>query len=217
MSLWVIIPVKPLRRSKSRLSTILSEDERALLNFKMLENTLDLLKGIPSVNEVLVISKDPGVLALARTFNAKTLQEDGEPGLNITLKRAIYVAMAYAAQSVLILPADLPLLTKEEINTVIGKLSSSSMMIISPDRHMNGTNMLLISPPDLIEFSYGPGSFERHVRLAQMKNAKIEVCQFSATGLDIDLPEDFELFKKLQAFQPNINFENKLYKGVNDV
>ena len=86
MSLWVIIPVKPLRRSKSRLSTILTEEERALLNFKMLENTLSLLKDIPAVNEILVISKDPGVLALARTFNAKTLQEDGEPGLNISVE-----------------------------------------------------------------------------------------------------------------------------------
>jgi 2-phospho-L-lactate guanylyltransferase len=217
MSLWVIIPVKPLRRSKSRLSSVLTEDERALLNFKMLENTLSLLRDIPSINEILVISRDPGVLALARTFKAKTLQEDGEPGLNTALKRAIYVAMAYAAESVLILPADLPLLTKEEINSVIGNLISSPMMIISPDRHMSGTNMMLVSPPDLIEFSYGPGSFERHVRLAQIKNAKIEVCQFGAVGLDIDLPEDLELFQKLQAFQSVIKNENKLQEGVNDV
>jgi 2-phospho-L-lactate guanylyltransferase len=164
-----------------------------------------------------VVSRDPGVLALARTFKAKTLQEDGEPGLNIALKRAIYVAMAYAAQSVLILPADLPLLTKDEIISIIEKLDSNPMMIISPDRRMSGTNMMLISPPDLIEFSYGPGSFERHVRQAQIKNAPIEVCQFGAAGLDIDLPEDLELFQKMQAFQIVSQHDSKLQKGVKDV
>jgi 2-phospho-L-lactate guanylyltransferase len=208
MSLWVIVPVKPLRRSKSRLSAVLTEDELALLNLNMLENTLNLLKNTSGITEILVISRDPGVLSLARTFQAKTLQEDGAPGLNITLKRAVYVAMAYAAKSVLILPADLPLLSKDEIIEVINKLTTSPMMIISPDRHMSGTNMLLVSPPDLIEFSYGPGSFERHVRLAELKNAKIEVCQLGTFQLDIDLPEDLELFQKMQAFQMVTKKEN---------
>ncbi len=209
MSLWVIIPVKPLRRSKSRLANVLSDDERALLNLKMLENTLNLFNDFTGINEILVVSRDPGVLSLARTFHAKTLQENGEPGLNIALKRAVYVAMAYAAQSVLILPADLPLLTREDINSIIEKLTTSPTMIISPDRRMSGTNMLLISPPDLIEFSYGPGSFERHVKQAQAKNAHIEVCQFGSAGLDIDLPEDLELFQKMQAFQMVKQDENK--------
>ena len=204
MSLWVIIPVKPLRRSKSRLSNVLTEDERALLNLKMLENTLNLFRDFSGINEILVVSRDPGVLSLARTFSARTLQEDGEPGLNIALKRAVYVAMAYAAQSVLILPADLPLLTSDDLNSVIEKLTTSPSMVISPDRRMSGTNMLLLSPPDLIEFSYGPGSFERHVKQAQEKSAHIEVCQFGAAGLDIDLPEDLELFQKMQAFQKGV-------------
>jgi len=37
MTLWAIVPVKPLRRGKSRLSGMLSEDERAHLNEVLLE------------------------------------------------------------------------------------------------------------------------------------------------------------------------------------
>lgn len=202
MSLWVIVPVKPLRRSKSKLTNILSEDDRAILNLKMYENTMKVLKDIKIPHQVLVVSKDSSVLSIARSYNAKTLQEDGDSGLNVALKKAIQVIKAYAAQSVLILPADLPFVTKEDIEGVMEYSIGYSFMLISPDRKMSGTNLLFMSPPDLIEFSYGPGSFERHVRQAQSQNAHLEVRKFESAELDIDSPEDFELYKKL------INFED---------
>jgi len=202
MSLWVIVPVKPLRRSKSKLTNILSEDDRAILNLKMYENTLRALKDIKIPHQVLVVSKDSSVLSLARSYNAKTLQEDGDSGLNLALKKAVQVVKAYSAQSVLILPADLPFITKEDIEGVMEYSVGYSFMLISPDRKMSGTNLLFISPPDLVEFSYGPGSFERHVRQAQAQNVHLEVRKFDSAELDIDSPEDFELYKKL------INFED---------
>jgi len=203
MSVWVIVPVKPLRRSKSKLTNILSEEERAVLNLKMYENTLNALKDIQIPHQVLVVSKDSSVLSIARSHKAKTLQEDGDSGLNTALKKAIQVVKTYAGQSVLILPADLPFITKEDIEGVMEFSGGFSFMLISPDRKMSGTNILYISPPDLIEFSYGPGSFERHVRQAQAQNAHIEVRKFDNAELDIDSPEDFELYKKLLNFEEN--------------
>ncbi|PKO07569.1 MAG: 2-phospho-L-lactate guanylyltransferase [Chloroflexi bacterium HGW-Chloroflexi-3] len=203
MSLWVIIPVKPLRRSKSKLTNILSEEDRAILYLNLYENTLKALKQIKVPHQVLVVSKDSSVLSLARSYNAKTLQEDGDSGLNLALKKAIQVVKAYSAQSVLILPADLPFITKEDIEGVMEYSVEYSFMLISPDRKMSGTNLLFMSPPDMIDFSYGPGSFERHVRQAQAQNVHLEVRKFDSAELDIDSPEDFELYKKL------INFEDK--------
>jgi len=200
MSLWVIIPVKPLRRSRSRLSDVLTENERTLLNSNMLENTLKILKSIPNIDGMLVVSRDPSVLTFARTFGAKTLQEDGEPGLNLALKRAVIVTKAYSANIIMVLPADLPLITQQEIEVIIKRIDKENKMVISLDRRMSGTNLLLISPPDLIDFSFGPGSFERHVRQAQAKNAEIEVCQLESIGLDIDLPEDLDLYQKMSVF-----------------
>jgi 2-phospho-L-lactate guanylyltransferase len=140
-------------------------------------------------------------LSLARSYKTKTLQEDGESGLNIALKKSIQVINAYSAQSVLILPADLPFITKEDLEGVMNFVADKPFMLISPDRKMNGTNLLFISPPDLIEFSFGPGSFERHVRQAQFHNAHIEVRKFNGTELDIDSPEDLELFQKLVSYE----------------
>lgn len=201
MSLWVVVPVKPLRRSKSKLTNVLSEDERTLLNFQMYENTLKVLTQIKVPHQVLVVSKDSSVLSLARSFKAKTLQEDGESGLNLALKKSIQVIKAYSAQKVMVLPADLPFLNQEDLEGVMKYEVDAPFMLISPDRKMSGTNLLYISPPDLIEFSFGPGSFERHVRQAQAHNATIEVRKFSGSDLDIDSPEDLELFKKLIVFE----------------
>lgn len=36
MSIWAILPVKPLRRGKSRLAGALTEEERAALNEELL-------------------------------------------------------------------------------------------------------------------------------------------------------------------------------------
>lgn len=210
MSLWAIIPVKPLRRSKSRLSDILTENERTQLNSEMLENTIKVLKEVDTIKEILLISKDTSALALARKWGAKTLQEDGEPGLNTALKRAVYVAKAYSAQSIIILPADIPFLSSEDITILLENKPKTSGLVIAPDRHMNGTNALLASPPDLIEFSFGPGSFERHIWQAQKINAQIEVVKLNSAGLDIDDPEDFKLYKKMQTYKDGREASNDL-------
>jgi 2-phospho-L-lactate guanylyltransferase len=160
-----------------------------------------VLTQIKVPHQVLVVSKDSSVLSLARSFKAKTLQEDGESGLNLALKKSIQVIKAYSAQKVMVLPADLPFLNQEDLEGVMKYEVDAPFMLISPDRKLSGTNLLYISPPDLIEFSFGPGSFERHVRQAQAHNATIEVRKFSGSDLDIDSPEDLELFKKLIVFE----------------
>ena len=65
MALWAIVPVKPLRHGKSRLAEVLSQDERADLNQRLLVHTLDTLGIIPEIDQVLVVSRDPAALALA--------------------------------------------------------------------------------------------------------------------------------------------------------
>ncbi|HRJ75818.1 MAG TPA: hypothetical protein PLX90_07460, partial [Anaerolineales bacterium] len=66
MTLWAIVPVKPLRRGKSRLAGTLSENERAELNQKLLEQTLTTLSNLKELDQVLVVSRDPQALTIAR-------------------------------------------------------------------------------------------------------------------------------------------------------
>ena len=175
MALWAIVPVKPLRRGKSRLSQVLSEDERTLLNFTMLGNTLRTLAEVPEIDQVLVVSSDPSALALAREYKARTVQEDGKPGLNTALRRATVIAQMYAAHDLLIIPADLPLITKADIQAFISHAGKSPVIVIAPDRHSDGTNALYMSPAGIIEYRSGAGSFKHHIQQAQKKGSRVEV------------------------------------------
>lgn len=193
MTLWAIIPVKPLRRGKSRLSGVLSLEARTALNHYLLSNTLDILASVREIEYTLVVSRDPEALTIAREYGARTVQEQGSPQLNIALTRATMVAMSHSVQGVLIVPADLPLITVDDIHEVIKRSSDPPVVVITPDRHQQGTNALLISPPGLIHYDFGAGSFQRHCIQAMKAGARLEICERSSVALDIDFPEDLEL------------------------
>ena len=198
MTLWAIVPVKPLRRGKSRLAGTLSEEERTVLNQELLEHTLKTLTGIKGLEQVLVVSRDPHALTVARNFGARTLLEDGQPKLNTALKRATIVAQVYATAGVLVLPADLPLLNQEDVLTLIEKASQPPVVVIAPDRHEKGTNALLISPANLIDYDFGEGSFSRHCERARKAGVRLEIVKLLSLELDLDLPEDLELIRNLE-------------------
>jgi 2-phospho-L-lactate guanylyltransferase len=198
MTLWAIVPVKPLRRGKSRLSSVLSQDERTVLNQNLLVNSLKTLASVEAIDTILVVSRDPAALTIAREYGARTVLEDGSPELNTALKRAAVVAKTYLANEIMVIPADLPLLKKQDVEFILQHSGKPPEIIIAPDRRHDGTNALYINPAGLIQFSYGPGSFERHLNLANKVNARIEIIEIPSLGLDLDLPEDLELLKNIK-------------------
>jgi 2-phospho-L-lactate guanylyltransferase len=199
MSLWAIVPVKPLKRGKSRLASVLNEDERTILNQSMLVNTIKTLNEVSEIDTILVVSRDPYALALAREHNARTVLEDGSPELNTALRRAAMVAQAYQANEILVLPADLPLIKAGDLKDFLARSGKPPEIIIAPDRRHDGTNALYINPAGLIEFRYGEGSFNIHLEAARKANARIEIVEDSAFGLDLDLPEDLEYLRKIET------------------
>ena len=198
MTLWAIVPVKPLRRGKSRLSGTLSEDERTELNRTLLEHTLTTLSELKEVEQVLVVSRDTQALKIAHNYGARTVREDGQPHLNTALTRASVIAQVYATRGVLVLPADLPLISREDILTLIDRAGKPPVVVIAPDRRGKGTNALLMSPAGLIEYDFGEGSFARHCERVKKAGARLEIVELPTLGLDLDLPEDLELVKSLE-------------------
>lgn len=190
MSLWAIVPVKPLRRGKSRLAEVLSEQERTDLNRHLLVHTVDTLSGMSEIEQILVVSRDPAALSLAREHGARTVQELGAPHLNVALTRATMVAKTYTARAVLVLPADLPQITHQDVRTMIEAAKQPPVVVIAPDHRHQGTNALLIDPVGLIEYDFGKNSFERHCQRARQAGATLKVCELPSLARDVDLPED---------------------------
>lgn len=198
MSLWAIIPVKPLKNAKSRLSPVLSPEQRFELAQAMLRHVLSVATAISQVSGVLVISRDTKALAIARELGAKTLQEGAMSNLNPALLRATLVVQSWRADGVLILPADLPFINAQDIGGMIG-LALDRSIVIAPDKARDGTNALLVRPPGAIEFTYGGGSFERHIGRAEAAGLQAFTYESDRLALDIDLPEDLEVYQQILA------------------
>lgn len=193
MNIWALVPVKPLRRGKSRLAGLLSEEQRTRLNRYLLEHTLTVLNEISAIEHTLVVSRDPAALALTREMGGRTVLEDGAPQFNTAIQRATIVAQAHGAQAVMVLPADIPLITPDDIRAFLDLGRDPPVIAIAPDRRQDGTNGLFINPAGLIEYGYGAGSFQRHSERARSAGARLEILNTATFGLDLDLPEDLEL------------------------
>lgn len=203
MALWAIVPVKPLRRGKSRLSEVMTVDERAELNEYLLTHTIREISAVPDIQNVLVVSRDPAALALARDLNARTVQENGSPGLNIALTRATAIAKTYEIRGVVVLPADIPRLSREDIQQLVDRLTDPPVVVVAPDRSRQGTNALAVCPAGLIEYDFGEGSFDKHCRRAREAGARLEICELPSLALDLDEPEDLALVNEELQIKEN--------------
>ncbi len=127
------------------------------------------------------------------------MQEDGAPALNTALKRATVVAQVYASRGVLIVPADLPMMTRSDILALLARATEPPVVVIAPDRRHKGTNALLLAPSNLIEYDFGGDLFQRHCDRARRAGARLEIVDLPSLGLDLDLPEDLELVRHLRG------------------
>ncbi len=196
MTTWAIVPVKPLRRAKSRLSSVLGAEERLELSREMLNRVLEALAKVPEIERTLLVSRDSEAMALARHHGARTLSERPPIDLNQALQQATRAAVGSGASAVLVVPADLPLVTADDLRELVSLAESLPVVVIAPDRRQAGTNALLASPAGLIEYAFGPSSFDRHRALALAAGARVLVCDRPGLALDLDLPEDLGLFRK---------------------
>lgn len=197
MKTWVIMPVKPLLRAKSRLADVLTPAEREKLALGMFEHNLELLSKVPEVDNVLVITRDTKALAVARDYGATTVAESGQPELNPALMRATEFVRTMGADAVMILPTDIPLLCEDDVQQVIRLGELPGTIVLAADRAQDGTNVMLVNPPGAIRYTYGPGSFVAHRSQAELEGLNVRIYESPRVALDVDTAADLELYRRL--------------------
>ena len=100
------------------------------------------------------------------------------------------VTMTYGAKGLLVLPADLPLLTREDVEKIIATEYSDRLVRIVPDQHGVGTNALFIRPPGMLRYKFGKDSLSNHKEEAKRVRAAVHVYRLSNIEFDIDDPDD---------------------------
>ncbi len=190
MTVFAVIPIKALGAGKSRLGAVLDDGARRALNRQFLDHVLSITAQVPGAAMTLVVSADIDVLDAARAAGALALAETGEGGLNAALGQARQKIEALGGTAMLVLPADLPHLGKDDVRALMAGAEQAAV-VIAPDQAGKGTNALLLTPPNVIDFHFGDGSLALHrAAAAQMETGPVLVNR-PGLAFDVDTPEDY--------------------------
>lgn len=194
-----VVPLRSVAGGKARLGEALDAEEREVLVLGMLARTLDVLTGWSPCTRVHVVTQDLQVARIVPSPIVDAIRQTTE-GLNEGIGLGIAAARREGARAVLVLPADLPMLTLEALDVLLDAAdaalaagSGRPLVAIAPSDARNGTNALLLFPPDVIAPCFGEHSFEAHVRAAAVADATLQVITDHRLGFDLDTPEDLEM------------------------
>lgn len=194
----VILPVKPFDDAKERLATGLSPAQRQLIARAMVTDVLAALARAKKVDAVVVISAEPAIAEIAGDV-ADAVIADDRTGHSDAAKAGVAWAIEHDYDRVVMLPGDCPLLDPQELDELIERtwLDEIEFAVI-PDRMGTGTNALVISPPDAIAPSFGPGSRQRHIAMGISAGRRVAEHEVASLALDLDTADDLlELAERL--------------------
>jgi 2-phospho-L-lactate/phosphoenolpyruvate guanylyltransferase len=198
LSTWAIVPVKARSSGKQRLAAALPAQTRTILIRTMLEHVLSVLQGTAGIEQVLILSPDRERLPAAVRVLA-----DAGGGLNAALEAAMPELLAQGATRALIVFADLPLLTPEDVAALIGAAGTADVAL-APDHTGTGTNALSLALPTSFRFQFGPGSRARH--LAEATRTALTAVAIERPGLAFDLDDPADLQQLRSRAHPRYGF-----------
>ena len=167
-----LIPYKP-KNPKTRLSSVLAENERETLAQAMLEDVL----------KALAENCCMPVIVATELFESEIVQitvKDAD--LNQTLNEIL----PNTSRDLMIIMADLPLADEPSLKRV---MSTGKDMAIVPGRG-GGTNVIYLKEPSRFRVNYYGASFQKHLQAAKDAGLSVEVIDSFRLHTDIDEEDD---------------------------
>lgn len=197
----VIIPVRGLYGGKSRLASVLNADERAVLIGAMAKQVIDAVARAGIADSIIVVSREADLLPRLGTSGIRTElvhQPVHSAGLNAAIDLGRRDALRRKADRVLVLSADLPLLTATSIGCLAGDRVPADVTLVT-DRAGVGTNALMLRGEAAIErfpFHFGQDSRRLHREAAaDLATSYSERC-VQEIALDLDTPDDWAMLSR---------------------
>lgn len=196
-----ILPVKRFFRAKQRLGASVADPLRLDLARAMVGDVLSALRDCAAIERTIVVTSEESVAAAASSQGAIVVRDASEEGQSAAVALGIERARADGIERVLCIPGDCPALDPAELEQLLdaAEPAGAGVVVIVPDRHGTGTNGLLLAPPDAISPSFGPGSCERHRKLARAAGASCRLERPASLLLDIDTGEDLAVLRERLA------------------
>lgn len=178
----VLVPVKSFGAAKGRLRGFLSDTERR----RLARWTADrVLAG--AGRHAFVACDDVEVAEWATGHGATVVWGPGL-GLNGAVDEAVAGIAAAGYAQVTIAHADLP--DPRGLSGIGGAGRRAGSIVVVPDRHRDGTNVLSRPTAVALPAQYGPGSFARHLASALGTGRPVTVRVDPFLSVDIDTADD---------------------------
>ncbi len=186
-----ILPIKSFGAAKQRLSGLLGSGSRQALAQAMFQDVLASLRKVPGIDGIAVVTANSVAQSAARGNGIELLFDPDEGGQSAAASIGIEHALEHGFDRVLLVPGDTPLVDAGEISALLASAEADAVdVVIVPDRHLTGTNALLLHPPRAIDPGFGPGSLERHCDRAEAAGVKYRIENVPSLMLDVDTPDD---------------------------
>jgi len=182
MPIAIFIPVKKYTESKERLSTILTNSERADLAKTMAQKTVNAFAQANIASTITVVTNDPNLVIQGARVFVSTLS------LNLALEDAI--ANTMPLDQIMITHADLPRINAGDIELLCMSHSDNSITIIT-DEHGIGTNCLLFASSLRFKFKFGPNSFNLFQQVFKENFFTWESPSITSLQQDLDSDDDY--------------------------
>jgi 2-phospho-L-lactate guanylyltransferase len=161
----------------------------------MLADVLTSLRQASTVDRIVAVSSEPSLLEFARHLGACTVDEGYPRGINGAVEVGTEFCVRQGATALLVLLADLPLVTAEDVDFLFRQTSGDPEVILVPCKEGEGTNALLRVPPFIMAPCFGGGpSLERHLAAARREGIPCRVVEVPRIAFDLDSAADLERF-----------------------
>ena len=184
----IIVPHRGLEAAKTRLAPSLSPEEREALGRQLLVRVLGVVR--EACADVVVISPSRALAEVVEPLGARLVVQRGM-GLNEGLDQARSDALMDEVETLIVLHGDLPNLHAADVDALVVALPADGAgVVIAPDRAGTGTNGLVLRPPGVINFRFGPGSFAAHLEEAARAGVSAVAVNRAGLAFDLDTPAD---------------------------
>jgi len=204
MTLPVLLPLKYVNFSKSRLNEILGQNKKYLV-LALLEDMISLLQKFPEV-ELYLLTKKENLGIIPKDIGVKFIFED-EKDLNRALEKGVSFLKG-KEKKVLILPLDLPFINEDDIEKLI-YISKDEGGAISPSNR-DGTSAIILPLDKEFKLKFGEKSFQKHLTEFEKKKIPVQINYSESLYYDLDTPEDIRRVL-------DIKVESKTYSLLKDI
>ena len=178
----IVVPIKGFEQAKQRLAGRLDPRQRRDLAEAMASTVLDAAAA--GSLHTIVVTDDETVAAWAERRGARTCRPSAS-GLDLAVTEGVARAMELGFRRVVVSHADLPY-----ARSFAAVIEATESIVIVPDRHLDGTNVIALDAGSGFVFRYGPGSFERHRQEARRLTLSLGVLEDPSLSWDVDEAAD---------------------------